>query len=104
MGFMLVRLLFAGLIIWVAGKFIRQAIDRSTAGPSKAQPTKDPYAILGISPNASEDEVKQAYHKAIGQHHPDKVAQMGEDIRNLADQKTKEILQAYQTIQKRRGM
>jgi len=50
----------------------------------------DPYTILGISRNASQDEIKKAYRKLAHQHHPDKTG--GDDA------KFKEINEAYQIL------
>ncbi|MBX4211483.1 MAG: DnaJ domain-containing protein [Candidatus Yanofskybacteria bacterium] len=50
----------------------------------------DPYTILGISRNASQEEIKKAYRKLAHQHHPDKT---GGD-----DKKFKEINEAYQIL------
>jgi hypothetical protein len=54
------------------------------------------YRILGVRENAKLDEIKLAYKRAIAQHHPDKVAQMGEEIRAVAEAKTKQINAAYE--------
>ena len=60
--------------------------------------------VLGISPNATNDEVKAAYRKMALQHHPDRVATLGEDIRLAAEKKFKEINDAKERIYKERGM
>jgi len=62
------------------------------------------YKVLGISPNATNDEVKTAYRKMALQHHPDRVATLGEDIRLAAEKKFKEINDAKERIYKERGM
>ena len=62
------------------------------------------YKVLGISPDATDDEVKKAYRKMALQHHPDKVASLGEDIRKAAEQKFKEIGEAKELIFKARGL
>ena len=53
----------------------------------------DPYQVLGVSPNASDDEVKQAYRKLAKKYHPD--ANPGDKI---AEQRMKEINAAYDQI------
>ena len=66
--------------------------------------THSAYKVLGISPNATNDEVKTAYRKMALQHHPDRVATLGEDIRLAAEKKFKEINDAKERIYKERGM
>lgn len=53
------------------------------------------FRILGVSPDASQSDIIAAYRCKIGQYHPDKVAKMGVEIRELAEMKSKEILAAY---------
>ena len=59
---------------------------------------KDPYKILGVNRNASIDEIKKAYRKLAGKYHPDKVDHLGDEFRVLAEEKFKEIQEAYQEL------
>lgn len=66
---------------------------------------KDAYAVLGVEPNAADDEIKKAYRRLISQHHPDKLVSRGlpEEMIKLASEKTHEIKQAYDTIRAARA-
>ena len=64
----------------------------------------DAYRILGISPNASNEEVKAAYRSMALKHHPDRVAKLGEDIKRQAEKKFQEINNAKERIFKARGI
>lgn len=61
----------------------------------------DPYSILGISPNASDDEVKKAYRDLARKYHPDNYHD--NPLSDLAQEKMKEINEAYDAITKQRS-
>lgn len=61
---------------------------------------KNPYEVLGIPETASEDEIKKAYRKLSRQYHPD--ANVNNPNKAQAEEKFKEIQQAYQQIMKMR--
>lgn len=76
----------------------------STKAMFVTKETKDPYVILGINRNATDDEVKRAYREMAKKHHPDKVAYLGEDVKRDAEEKFKEINDAYNKICKERNI
>ncbi len=62
----------------------------------------DPYKVLGVSPNASDEEVKKAYRDLAKKYHPDNY--VDNPLADLAQEKMKEINEAYDIITKsRRG-
>lgn len=60
----------------------------------------DPYQVLGVSPNASDDEVKAAYRKLAKKYHPDNYA--NSPLADLASEKMKEVNEAYDTVMDQR--
>ena len=56
----------------------------------------DPYKVLGVSPDASDDEIKKAYRELAKKYHPDNY--INNPLKDLADEKMKEINEAYDKI------
>lgn len=61
------------------------------------------YRILGLNLDASIEDIKTAYKQKMKDYHPDRVANLGEEIRELAAKKTTEINKAYEIIKKSKG-
>ena len=62
------------------------------------------YTVLEISPNATNDEVKAAYRRMAMKYHPDRVSTLGPEVQKSAEEKFKQVQEAYATIKKQRGM
>ncbi len=75
----------------------RQEAPRQSSG-------KDPYAVLGITRDAHEREIKRAYRKLISQHHPDKLGDVPDELKRRAEERAREINAAYERIREERGI
>lgn len=62
---------------------------------------RDPYSVLGVSPSASDDDIKKAYRELAKKYHPDNYT--NNPLEDLAQEKMKEINEAYDTIVKQRA-
>jgi DnaJ-domain-containing protein 1 len=71
-------------------------------GADRAPPPQTPQSgiawnvVLDVDAAATRSAITAAYRQKIGQYHPDKVSQMGPEIRALAEKKSKEINAAYE--------
>jgi len=76
-----------------------------TAGPSRPS-LSEAYQVLGVSEEASDQEVKKAYRRLMSEHHPDKLAARGvpDEMIRVSTEKTAEISKAYDMIKDARGM
>lgn len=61
---------------------------------------KDPYSVLGVGKNATDEEIKTAYRELARKYHPDNYAD--NPLSDLAGEKMKEINDAYDEIMNRR--
>lgn len=62
------------------------------------------YAVLEITKEATDEEVKKAYKKMAIKYHPDKVAHLGDDMQKSAKEKFQRLNQAHDNIKKSRGI
>ena len=109
-------LLVLGLLAWYLtrgrGQFAWDVFRGRPGGPRTRRPSSsppddltadfsqmDPYTLLEVSPQASADEIKAAYRRAVARYHPDKVAHLGKEFQELAHKKLLAIQQAYEVLQ-----
>jgi uncharacterized membrane protein YhaH (DUF805 family) len=86
-------------------KFYGKASEnRSRAAPENIANSESWYQVLQVSPNADNEVIKAAYKSLIAKYHPDRVAQLGDEIKAVAERRAREINQAYETAKRVRGM
>ena len=61
----------------------------------------DPYKVLGVSPSATDEQIKDAYRQLARKYHPDNY--VNNPLSDLATEKMKEINEAYDAITKQRS-
>jgi len=87
----------------------RQSFDRNKGFSEKethkadsqfkqASRPKDPYTVLNVPRNASSEEIKKAYKQLANKYHPDKVLHLGDEFKKLAEERFKEIQEAYREL------
>jgi DnaJ like chaperone protein len=62
------------------------------------------YKSLEIETTATNDEIKKAYRRMAMKYHPDKVNDLGEDVKKSATDKFRSINEAYESLKKQRGI
>ncbi len=62
------------------------------------------YKVLGINSNSTDLEIKKAYRRMANKFHPDKIAHLGEEYKNIAQEKFKSVSDAYHKIKKDRNI
>jgi len=94
------------IILWLLWKFFNtlQKKQYSQKEPGTEKPfaessgPKDPYTVLNIEKNAPPQEIKKAYRELANKYHPDKVQHLGQEFRKLAENRFKEIEEAYRVL------
>jgi len=69
-------------------------------------PSEKSYHVLGCSRQDPDDVIKRRYRQLVQTYHPDKIASKGlpDEFTQLAQDKFREIQEAFETIKKERGM
>ena len=64
----------------------------------------DPYAVLGLDSQATNEEIKRAFHAMLRRYHPDRVERRDQVVRSIALEMTKKATLAFSKIRKERGL
>lgn len=70
--------------------------------PPPPPPGFDPYAILGLPPDATKKQISSRYRQLVSQFHPDKIGEAGPDMKKLAHERLLEVQRAYEMLEKKR--
>ncbi|MFP2912900.1 J domain-containing protein, partial [Pyxidicoccus sp. 3LFB2] len=62
------------------------------------------YAVLGLTPDATDAEVKRAFRQLAAEYHPDKAAHAGRQAAEQASRRFQEVRDAYEEIRRLRGL
>jgi uncharacterized membrane protein YkvA (DUF1232 family) len=76
----------------------RTGSDEARSTSENGTSSADPYAVLGLRPGASNEEVTRAYREKMKLYHPDRVSGLGEELQRVANDKSIEIRRAYETL------
>lgn len=73
---------------------------RPAAPAPPEAPPPDPFAVLGLARSVDEEGLKRGFRALIVQYHPDKVAHLAPEFRELAERKSRELTMAYDAAQR----
>lgn len=74
---------------------------RPPSGPPDSASPWDPYQVLEIGPEATVEEITRAYRTQMKRFHPDRVEGLGDELREVAHRRTREIQRAYDELRGR---
>ncbi|HXP00938.1 MAG TPA: DnaJ domain-containing protein [Luteibacter sp.] len=97
------EIIVIGACLAIGYKYTSALIGKREDPPRDDSPAHTPlfdrplpwHEVLGVAPDATHQEIVAAYRARMSQYHPDKVANMGEEIRALAERRSREINTAY---------
>ena len=89
------RLILLVVLVIVVLRLVRTLLDRSQPRRVAGFDGWDPYVVLGVTRGASRDEIAHAYREQLKRYHPDRVADLGPELQQVAHRKTVELQRAY---------
>lgn len=92
LGWFLISVMYSSIIVAFSDFRKRHDVNKI----EKKNIEDDWHNILHVSPNSSTDEIKHAYRKRMSEYHPDKTAQLGIKLQDLAKIESQKINAAYE--------
>lgn len=86
------------------GRHVNQGSYQRSSQSSSNSYQGDPYQVLGLTKDASNDDIKKAYRRLAMKYHPDRVEGLGEDVKRNAEAQFRKINEAYETLKTIRGI
>ena len=83
---------------FTVSSLVRQSYENSHTRFQETGKAKDPYTVLNVDRDASPEEIKNSYKKLANKYHPDKVLHLGEEFKKMAEERFKEIQEAYREL------
>ena len=83
------------------GQYFEQGGEKRFSENRASSGEEDPYTVLNISVDASDEDIKKAYKELAGKYHPDKVQHLGDEFKEIAEERFKEIQNAYQELMRK---
>ncbi len=82
----------------------RQRYDWEQQAPPPRRPSEvDPYAVLGVTRESSDGDIKRAYRRLMSQYYPDKLGDVPDEVQRRSEERLREINAAYDHIKSERG-
>lgn len=94
----MIRWLLLLAVAFLVSRAVRRLLAPGQVAGKKVSAAWDPYAELGVPPGASRDAITRAYHEQLKRYHPDRVADLGVELQQLAHQKTITLRRAYDEL------
>ena len=95
----LLRLILLAVAIWLVARWVRGRL-LAVRGPGDSASPADPWRVLGVRRGATPEEITRAYHEQMKSYHPDRVADLGEELQRVAHEKTVQIQRAYAELKR----
>ena len=93
---------FAAIVFFILGYVIVSAVWPRRRAPEPNGTTAAWHEILEVAPDATIEDIRQAYSSQMSKYHPDKVAELGPEIQRVAKQMTERLNVAYEQALKSR--
>ncbi|HWP67184.1 MAG TPA: J domain-containing protein [Candidatus Limnocylindria bacterium] len=91
-------LILLALVVLLVRVLGRPGVVRRPPPPPGPDTGWDPWAVLGVPRGASRDAITRTYHEQMKRYHPDRVADLGAELQELAHRKTLELRRAYDEL------